>query len=114
MTIKAPAIPARTGRTLKWERIKTARRIERNQSLIYRLAAPASRNRRMVPLAPLGREPLNGLLAGAYSFKTPGGPTARQLQEKSQIRRKNVTPRACVNCPALEIAGSMAFYLKKM
>jgi hypothetical protein len=61
---------------------------------------------------------LNGLLAGAYSFKTPGGPTARQLQEKSQIRRKNVTPRASVICPASEIAGSpeaTAFrYLKKM
>jgi hypothetical protein len=32
MTIKAPPIPARTGRTLKWERIKTARRIEGNKN----------------------------------------------------------------------------------
>ncbi|HEV7910868.1 MAG TPA: hypothetical protein VGP28_07240 [Methylocella sp.] len=53
MTIKAPPIAARTGRTLKWERTKTARRIEGNQSLIYRLGAPALRNRRMGHLVAL-------------------------------------------------------------
>ncbi len=51
MTIKAPPIPARTGRTLKWARVKTARRIEGNQSLIYGLAVPALRNRRMASFA---------------------------------------------------------------
>jgi hypothetical protein len=53
MTIKAPAILAKTGRPWKWARVKTARRIEGNQSLIYRLAAPALRNRRMGPLVAL-------------------------------------------------------------
>jgi hypothetical protein len=102
MTIKAPTIPARTGRALKWTRVKTAPRIEGNQSLIHRLAAPPLHDQRMAPRDPPA-DLSAGPLARAYALKTVHGLLARLSQQKLSVRYKNVIPRASANCVAMEI-----------
>jgi hypothetical protein len=88
MTIRPPVIAAKTGRTLKWERLVTARRIKGIQSLIYQLAAPALRNRNMVPIAARQLGLSNGPLAGAYTLETAGGagcpPFSTEIADPSQ------------------------------